>query len=411
MSHGQSSITRQQAEASVTGANNGVSMSGKNVVLGNDVGGSLAALLSNREIPMAGFSIAFTNIGKTVTGFPIFRHDATKVQTTPSFVVQNSASAELCRFNLPSTTEIYIGNLAGANITVVGNARAIAIGDRALNQTTAPFQVIAIGAQAMQNNTTGFQTVAVGTFALNGNTIGQGLSAFGHNALVSNTTANFQTGVGTNVIGKRTTGGNNAGFGAFALGETLVATNNSTGNSAFGTNCMQQFNFGNDNLCGGFQCLFTSAGGTRNVIWGPLCLNGGLTIGDNNCVLGSNLASAGGANTFTNNNIWIGANGIFSMVGLVNSTVIGTGITCGIANIVNLGRADQNTIVGATVTPADNGARLQIQGDMTTSGAAPLTLGASKMRFGKIVAAASVLNAAQYWEVVVDGVLIKVCIN
>lgn len=49
--------------ATVTGANNGVSLSGTNVVLGNSVGGLSAQLLSNREIETNAFSITFKNTG------------------------------------------------------------------------------------------------------------------------------------------------------------------------------------------------------------------------------------------------------------------------------------------------------------------------------------------------------------
>jgi hypothetical protein len=46
--------------ATVTAANNGTSLNGTTVVLGNNVGGILATLLSNRQIPLAGFNIQLT---------------------------------------------------------------------------------------------------------------------------------------------------------------------------------------------------------------------------------------------------------------------------------------------------------------------------------------------------------------
>lgn len=69
MSLGQGSLgieTRKQngGGASVTGANNGTSLSGSTVQLGQDVGavGDPAALLSNREIPLEGFSFNFKGL-------------------------------------------------------------------------------------------------------------------------------------------------------------------------------------------------------------------------------------------------------------------------------------------------------------------------------------------------------------
>lgn len=52
----------------VTGANNGASLSGANVVLGNDVGGVGAVLLSDREIPTAGFDTHFSGLGSITVG-------------------------------------------------------------------------------------------------------------------------------------------------------------------------------------------------------------------------------------------------------------------------------------------------------------------------------------------------------
>jgi hypothetical protein len=83
-----------------------------------------------------------------------------------------------------------------------------------------------------------------------------------------------------------------------------------------------------------------------------------------------------------------------------------------LSNVIVIGTSIQNILIGQTVAAwADNGNRLQVSGKMNTGGAAPLTLGAGAMDFGKIVTAASVLNATKYWEISVDGVLVKVCIN
>jgi hypothetical protein len=77
-----------------------------------------------------------------------------------------------------------------------------------------------------------------------------------------------------------------------------------------------------------------------------------------------------------------------------------------------IGDNTKNILLGQTIGAwADNGNRLQITGKLNTGGAAPLTLGAGNMDFGKVVTAASALNATKYLEMSVDGVLVKVCIN
>ncbi len=57
--------------------------------------------------------------------------------------------------------------------------------------------------------------------------------------------------------------------------------------------------------------------------------------------------------------------------------------------------------------PADNGAKLQIQGDLTT---ADPGAGSGKWILGKKIAGAAVLDGANFVQVMVDGVLVKLAI-
>lgn len=88
----------------VTSANNGVSVdpvSGA-IVLGNDVAGVLATLLSNREIPMATFllRLLFPTVGQSIT----FQNDVNL--DALSFLITNAAKTRgiNIQFTLPATT-------------------------------------------------------------------------------------------------------------------------------------------------------------------------------------------------------------------------------------------------------------------------------------------------------------------
>lgn len=385
MSHGQSSITRQGSEpipATVTGANNGVSLSGLNVVLGNDVGGTLAQLISNREIPFNGFSLAFTAIGSAPAVNIIIRSDAARLVTTPQIVFQNSAGAENARIivntNLVSNDgDTYFGYLSGSSVTSGAVRDNTAFGYRTLSLVTTADACNAFGAFALGKNTTGRQANAFGLNALANQTTAQGNTAIGHGAGFQITTGGNNVWVGTSTNAPYTSSTNNVNIGA--------AAGLSTGSGAF--------------TCNG------------TIIIGALAHQTNSSYGDNNVIVGYNINNSG--KPITTGNVLLGAN-ITTTAGALpisNLTVIGQGIACNIPNVAVLGRADQNIILGTTVSPADNGNRLQVLGRMTTGGAAPLTAGAGAMDFGKVVAAASVLNAAQYLEMVVDGVLVKVCIN
>jgi hypothetical protein len=92
---------------------NGLSVKNGNVVLGQDVGqtGNPATLISNREIPMNGYSLNFTGIDNATT----FKTDGTSgIQ-----IIFNKALSTGSQFTFPvnsrSTSEISDGQIAGAN--------------------------------------------------------------------------------------------------------------------------------------------------------------------------------------------------------------------------------------------------------------------------------------------------------
>lgn len=91
MSQGQGSVSYSPppsgsaGSGTVTGGDNGLSASLPNIVLGQDVGqaGNPAALISNREIPRAGFNLGFDGTGTLVVGGSI----ANQTPPTPGIAV------------------------------------------------------------------------------------------------------------------------------------------------------------------------------------------------------------------------------------------------------------------------------------------------------------------------------------
>ncbi len=209
-------------------------------------------------------------------------------------------------------------------------------------------------------------------------------------------TGQFNTFLGISTGSGNTTGQRN----------TLIGVGAGQGNAAQFNNCI---------MIGG------DAGDQGGGAVGDFCIFIGQNIMDNGAGNGSNNIVIGGAvNNSTgtavgNGNLIIG-NSIGVGGGLTNSMVFiiaGTGsASMNLSNVIVMGRETQNMLLGfSPLAYADNGNRLQIAGKLNTGGAAPLTLGAGAMDFGKVVTAASVLNATKYLEMSVDGVLVKVCIN
>jgi hypothetical protein len=285
---------------------------------------------------------------------------ASPAVTTPIVQIQDNAGASLMDMRVDSTS-IFFGTGAGANSTRASNSN-VAIGKEALKNNTTGVCNFAGGIRTLYLNTTGSYNMAVGNGgpALYSNTTGSMNIALGSDALSYNTTGSRNVGIGTNplkfnvngnhnvaigyeTMANTTTGNYNIAIGSFAL-STWVAKTGTNQNIAIGYNAARNRQVGMNNIFIGFQTNLDAG------------------ADDNNTVIGSNSNIIGGSN-----NILLGSSS--STNGTSNTTLIGQGITnCTLNNLVVLGRADQNTLVGATNTFTDNGARLQVNGSQTTAG-------------------------------------------
>jgi hypothetical protein len=360
--------------------NDGLSVTAGIGKLGGPLGAAGAAvLLDNREIPFGGFGLTFSGLGNTGIGSIVnFRADAAKGPNIPYLLFQTPLGAEAGRINFQNN-DTFIGLNVGS---AVSNAttRNTGLGANALQLLQTAILNTAIGCGAMQSlvgpNTVG-ASVAVGDGALNQYTSGIGNSALGYQALF-------------NIA----TGGNNTGLGIQAGDSVYLA---SADNTFVGALC-------------GHNTLRAAVTVSQNVFVGSQSATNQGTVGSTNTSVGFGFNN-GLAIALGSNNCFFGANQTTTVGTPSNSGMFGQGMDMQVSNTVMIGRSDQNVGIGQTVTAALLTSKLKVFGTLATGGAAPLTLGAGICDFGNVVTAASVLNATKYWEVVIGGVLLKVCIN
>lgn len=378
----------------VAGADNGLSIDAvsKNAVLGNDIGGIAATLLSNREIPSAGFDLRVSGAGNLVIGSAASIAGKLQVigtangvqqltklpagQTMPNafYRVTDSANTPIFEIRTLTAGNVFLGVGVGAATTTGSSNVAIggtAFGATTFSANTSGNQNIAIGVRALQANTTGSGNVAVGDAALFSMTTGLSNIAVGQAALAFITTQSDNIGIGQN-----------AGHGGGS---------NYSRSIMIGSTSYNQCTAGSDNVCVGYQTGATSgvpgAHGDGNVVIGSMAL-AGQVMGALNILIGfqNNTANVVGTQV-----ICIGGN--CNVTALNNVTAIGTAIGVTVPNVAVLGRADQNVLIGFTAAGADNGNRLQVNGSVSFSDAAAMLHAVVNMTDGAAASLGTLTNA------------------
>lgn len=231
-------------------ANNGNSLSGSYVQLGQSIAavGNPAILLSNREIPMANFTLNL---------------NADAAQSNNIFVTKNAAAAIRARI----TSAADFSNTGGQSSAekfgdgaVVGGANSMAMGNGA---NAGASNSISIGTNSASG--TGGINMVVGTGTTNGNGI-QGNTLLGNS--ITHTTSGNATLVGASIssTGRSTGVGNSGTYSAsnnFGFGEQVVIAHNYSGGIGFGatTTATNQLVFGASINSG-------SEGGIDHIFWG-----------------------------------------------------------------------------------------------------------------------------------------------
>ena len=340
--------------ATFTGANNGVSISSitpGTVVLGQDSGqaGSPGKLLSNREIPLNGFSLSITGTGSGLGVVFNLVGAAGKAANLPYLVTLTSGFAENGRLNFVGT-DLYLGRLAGSNNTVAAGSNNTGIGQNALQALTNGASNTAVGSMALSSLSTASSNTAVGFAALK---VSNGISntAVGHNALTAITTGTTNTAIGD-------TAGNTLIAG---IRNTLIGAGAGQNNTVDFSNCVAI----------GVDTMDNTGGtiGVNNVMVGNGNYNiGAIPIGQDNIVVGSFNTNATGTG-IGNANVIIG-NGIATTPLTANSIILlpqGTlAVTIPLPNVIILGDNTQHTIIGQAIASySDNGSYLQVAGSIS----------------------------------------------
>lgn len=341
----------------LTAANNGLSMStGSIAQLGNDTGVGSAALLSNREIPLTTFNVKFlANTGAvttTIGGNGITLNQTGSVSTARIYctssgnlllnngtkdIVQiiNDGSIRLTGNNIvfnsdvsisPVRLDMYLRNNTLSpldrfmSIYPSQSSLFIGLGAGKNTGTVPPQSSLAVGDNAMQNVT-----------AFNN-------TCFGSNGFLALTSGTGNIGIGQGVGLALTTGTNNTFIGSQANRITTQSNNTFLGQRA-GT---PPQGVGDSSVIAAETILVGYATGQGNLPSSPAStLNSCIMIGNRNGVVSSGTT-------------------------LTNTTIIGHDTHTQLSNVCVLGAPTQNVLIGQTAT--DNGAKFQVQGNMSALG-------------------------------------------
>lgn len=371
------------ATGDTTSANDGLSILSGVVKLGQLVGavGNPAQLIESREIPLAGFNIFYSGIGNNVFGTTTNNGAKLQIQgsvglnqtllslktsaaytvATPIIQIRDSGDVIVLEARAPQSagfTSLFIGRNAGTACTT---NTCVGFGEDTLRLVTTGTSNNAIGFRALAALLTGTSNTSIGHASSNGLTTGSRNQVIGRTALLRSATASDNIVIGDSSMQEVSANTANVALGTFAMCAAEGTANVAIGYSAlFYQNGVPNLTRPcSQNVAIGYEASKTAQIGTGNI-----------TLGYH-----ANLTGILG-----NNNILIGA-ATDSTASITNTTLIGQGITTALSNIVTVGRDDQNTIIGATNPTVDNGAKLQVIGDITTS--APTAGASGKWKLGQ----------------------------
>lgn len=314
----------QGGGGTLTGADNGLSLSTTNVQLGQTVAasGNPAILLSNREIPLGGFNIYASGNGALVVGSTLNDGTGSTIQSSGSISCQNSGTIYLNTNSSDARLRIISGNpqFVDANINSSSDTSfGFGAGGNGINiGSTTAFGFNCLGNSSL----TGINNTAVGTNALSSTSTGRQNTAMGLNAGFTNAIGNQNVYIGDS--------------------SGLVATGDQ--NTLVGANTFLSIGLNHNN---------EGANGSANTAIGYNAGGGGLTFTT--------------STTNISNCIFVGvANGPNAEgITLTNTSIIGNSITTNLNNVAIFGRSDQNIILGQTTPTTNNGYKLQVNGGIT----------------------------------------------
>ncbi|WP_165760363.1 hypothetical protein [Niastella populi] len=322
-------------------ANNGLSIDGRNVQLGQSVGagGNPAAFLDNREIPLNGFNLSLSGTGKFIAG-----------RTTDDGIgkIQNAGSYS---YDKTDNNGIY----AGA-VRMMGQKSTSTNAFFGLGNTTNISNVSSSANLIVMGTNTGNSITGGDAFIL-GNDCGSSIVsphnfiAIGKSCL-TNSTTNENLAIGSAALFRNTTGAFNNAVGQYA---PLVNATTGLGNNAFGSNAGTIIKTGNWNVCighnaGGGNSLFPGSEATECIFINPRKSTGSSPAG-----LYTNCLFVGGNSGKQTNS---------ASTSITNSSIFGNDVTTDLNNICIISNVAQSVILpsSSNIVTVNNGAKLQVNG-------------------------------------------------
>ncbi|MBK9483705.1 MAG: hypothetical protein IPO01_00265 [Chitinophagaceae bacterium] len=243
-----------------------------------------------------------------------------------------------------------IGYRALSNTNNVGMDGHVAIGSRALMNTTATFPNTAVGYSSMDSATTATGNTAMGSYSLTAMKTGVNNTAIGNAAMFE------AVGTGTNL--QQNT----------AVGRDALRVTRYFGNTGIGSQALRNDTAGSYNSALGYQAMFDNLSGDFNAAFGyQASLNN--ETGSNNTSIG---ATALDNNTTGSDNTAVGYNANVSTGALTNATAIGANAfvtnnnSLVLGSVIGANAATASTNVGiGTTTPR---ARLHVVKDGEVGG-------------------------------------------
>lgn len=188
--------------------------------------------------------------------------------TSPS---RNVAVGDSALYANRGNDNVGIGYRALSNTNNINMNGHVAVGSRALINTTATYPNTAIGYSSQDSATTGYANTAVGSYSLTSNRTGLNNTAIGNAAMYeavgTGTNLSNNTAVGNDALRLARYFGNTA-VGASALGNDTAGINN----SAVGLQAMYNNRSGVGNVSMGYNSLFTNESSDYNTAVGHAAL-------------------------------------------------------------------------------------------------------------------------------------------
>lgn len=305
------------------------------------------------ENTMIGYAAATGNAfgsQNTIIGFKamsIFEPNTSFSGTAPS---RNVAVGDSALKANRGNDNVGIGYRALSNTNNVGMDGHVAVGSRALMNTTATYPNTAVGYSSMDSATTATANTAVGSYSLTAMKTGVNNTALGNAAMFE------AVGTGTNL--QQNT----------AVGNDALRVTRYYGNTAIGSLALRSDTSGLYNSAIGYEAMRLNLSGTNNTATGHQSLMNNGT-GNNNTAIGRNSLLA---NTSGSGNTAIGHNANVSTGALTNATAVGANAfvtnnnSLVLGSVIGANTATASTNVGiGTTTPR---ARLHVVKDGEVGG-------------------------------------------